>query len=297
MLRELALCAGYGGFALGFRAIGLPVRTVCNVERDSYAAAVLVARMEEATLDRAPVWDDLATFDGAAWRGAVDLITAGFPCQPWSSAGQRRGVDDERWLWPAIARIVRDVGPRLVFLENVPGLNRASDGGGLSFVLQDLADLGFDAEWGLLSASAVGASHKRERFWLVAHSRLDRLEGVGREPGHRVDRAWHDVDGPGGADVADATGARRDQRRRQAIESPAVRWDGPARGFPPLPDDIDGWREWIAAGGPEPSVRRSTDGRPLGLADALHLGGNGLVPLAAGHAFRQLAGRLGTVGE
>ena len=103
-LRSIELCAGYGGFTLGLRDYG--ISTVAYVERDSYAAAVLVARMEEERLDQAPIWDDLCTFDGTAWRGRVDLITAGFPCQPFSTAGNQRGVDDERWIWPNIAGII-----------------------------------------------------------------------------------------------------------------------------------------------------------------------------------------------
>ena len=139
-LRALHLCSGYGGFELALRSVAR-VRTVAHVERDAYAAAVLVERMGQARLDQAPVWDDLVTFDGGPWRGRVDLITAGFPCQPFSSAGRQRGVDDDRWLWPDIARIIRDVGPRFVLLENVPQLVRL----GLPHVLADLADLGFDA--------------------------------------------------------------------------------------------------------------------------------------------------------
>lgn len=106
MLHELALCAGYGGFSLGLRLAGIDHRTVCYVERDAHAAATLVARMGEASLDQAPVWDDLESFDGSAWRGRVDLVTGGFPCPPFSAAGRRTGADDERWLWPDIARII-----------------------------------------------------------------------------------------------------------------------------------------------------------------------------------------------
>ena len=151
---------------LALRLAGIPARTVAHVERDAYAAATLVARMEEAHLDRAPIWSGLTTFDGGAFRGRVDLVTAGFPCQPFSSAGQRLGVDDDRWLWPAVWQCVRDMGPRFLFLENVPQLVRH----GLSHVLADLAQDGWDAEWGLLTASAVGAPHKRERLWLLAHA-------------------------------------------------------------------------------------------------------------------------------
>ena len=251
-MRALCLCDGYGGFELGLRAAGTNLRTVARVERDSYAAAVLVARMEETRLDQAPIWDDLTTFDGAAWRGCVDIITAGFPCQPFSAAGQRKGTDDDRWLWPAIGRIIRDVGPSYVFLENVPGLVRA----GLPHVLADLADLGFDAEWGLLAASGVGAPHRRQRFWLVAALADTDGEYVPLTSG---DSAHQRIAGVGGCC------------------------------FPSGPHEYGSANQTR----PEPSVRRSADGRPAGLADALHLGGNGLVPAAAAEAFSQLIERLG----
>jgi DNA (cytosine-5)-methyltransferase 1 len=95
----------------------------------------------------------------------VDLVSAGFPCQPWSAAGKGRGTDDERWIWPEIACAIRDLGPGIVFLENVPPLVAR---GGLAPVLGDLASLGFDAEWALLRASAVGAPHGRERLFVLA---------------------------------------------------------------------------------------------------------------------------------
>lgn len=230
-LHELALFAGYGGFPLALRGVR-GHRTVCYVERDAYAAATLVARMDEARLDQAPVWSDVCTFDGRPWRGRVDVITAGFPCQPFSLAGKQLGTDDDRWLWPDIARIVGDVEPRYVFLENVPGVVRA----GLAEVLGDLARLGFDAEWGLLSAAAVGAPHRRERFWLLAHA------------------------GPAdsGADVADTAGERRDEGHRPATR-PGWRQPQDHR-YPPAPGDYDGWAEWLAQGGPEPGIRRGADG-------------------------------------
>lgn len=165
-LRSLDLCAGIGGFSLGMRlALGDRVRTVCYVEREAYAAAVLVARMEEGALDVAPVWSDLEQLDAARLRGCVDLLTAGFPCQPWSVAGLRRGASDDRWIWPAIERTIRDSRPGIVFLENVPGL---ASGGGLDPVLRSLAEHGFDAEWDLFQAAQLGAPHRRTRLFLLA---------------------------------------------------------------------------------------------------------------------------------
>src|SRR5262252_3402623 len=162
----MALCAGAGGLELGLRiALGDDYRCVVYVEREAYAAATLVARMADQTLDTAPVWDDLSTFDGKPWRGVVDIVSAGFSCQPWSPAGKRLGIEDERWIWPDIERVVREVGPEWVFLENVGGLVR----GGIEHVLRDLAASGFDAEWDCVSAAEVGAPHLRERLYILAH--------------------------------------------------------------------------------------------------------------------------------
>jgi len=105
-LRAIALCSGLLGLERGLDLAVGPCRVVCAVERQAYVAAALVARMEEKALDPFPIWDDLATFDGRAWRGVVDLVAAGFPCQPASVAGRRAGTDDERWLWPHVWRCV-----------------------------------------------------------------------------------------------------------------------------------------------------------------------------------------------
>ena len=177
MINGLALCAGAGGLELGL-GLAIPAyRTVCYVERETYAAAVLTARMAEGWLHPAPIWDDVAAFDGRPWCGVVDIVSAGFPCQPWSGAGQRRGTTDDRWIWPDTVRVIREVGPTIVFLENVPGLLR----GGLEYVLGDLASLGFDAEWDVFSAAGVGAPHRRERLFILAHARGRRF-GECRQP-------------------------------------------------------------------------------------------------------------------
>lgn len=290
VLHALHLCSGYGGFELALRGIA---RTVAHVERDAYAAATLVARMEEARLDRAPIWSDLTTFNARPWRGRVDIVTAGFPCQPFSTSGKKLGVDDDRWIWPDIARIIRDVGPRYVFLENVPGVVR----GGLAYVLGDLAALGFDAEWGLLAASAVGAPHKRERFWLVAVSGGDeRPEDVAHAGGAQCEGKRAEPSGqeharaanPGG-NVAHATCLGWDQGHRSAPRG--WRPEPQNHRYPPAPHDHAGWAEWVAQGGPEPGIRRGPHGPTPWLADALHLGGNGLVPQAARAAWDLLTER------
>jgi DNA (cytosine-5)-methyltransferase 1 len=181
-LTELNLFSGYGGFNLGLRLAGIPTRTVCYVEWDRYCQQVIQARIEDRHLDDAPIWDDIKSFDGIPWRGTVDILTAGFPCQPHSNAGLRKGEDDDRNLWPDTLRIIGEVGPGIVILENVPGILVGSDGrppyGGT--VVGELAEVGYDAEWRVVSAADAGAPHLRNRWWLLSHA-----NGSSRESSNR----------------------------------------------------------------------------------------------------------------
>jgi DNA (cytosine-5)-methyltransferase 1 len=162
MLNELALFAGAGGGILGGHLLGW--RTVCAVECNPYAAAVLAARQNDATLAPFPIWDDVRTFDGRPWRGRVDVLSGGFPCQDISCAGNGAGITGARsGLWGHMARIIGEVGPHFVFVENSPLLTSR----GLGVVLGDLASMGYDARWGVLGARDAGAPHRRDRFWLV----------------------------------------------------------------------------------------------------------------------------------
>ena len=270
-LHTLALCDGFGGFELALRLAGVRSRTVCRVERDAYATSILVERMEREELDPCPLWDELESFDGRPWRGRVDLITAGFPCQPWSIAGTWSGVEDPRWLWPYVADVIADVGPSYVLLENTVGINPRRSVGGLPQILTDLADFGFDAEWGVLTAASVGATHRRPRFWLLAHHRKNRNDEQDRWVAHSNRRRCEEIR------------ARQEDLHAHRPSSP----------WPPRDDDLDGWREWLGAGGPEPSLRRRVDGNPPSLADPLHLAGEGLVPIVAASALAALAARAG----
>ncbi len=164
-MNELALFAGAGGGILGGQLLGW--RTVCAVEIEPYAASVLLARQNDGLLPPFPVWDDVRTFDGRPWRGIVDVVSGGFPCQDISAAGTGAGIEGERsGLWSEFARIVGEVRPRFAFVENSPMLTSR----GLGRVLGDLAEMGFDARWGVLGAADIGAPHIRDRIWVVANS-------------------------------------------------------------------------------------------------------------------------------
>ena len=163
---HMSICAGIGGLDLGLRLAVPELRTVCYIEREGYAASVLVARMEDQALDQAPVWDDVAAFDGGRWCGCVDIISAGYPCQPFSCAGRRRGSQDPRHLWPHIARIIGEVEPEWIFLENVAGHLRL----GFREVRSELRGMGYIIEAGLFTAAEVGAPHIRKRLFVLAHA-------------------------------------------------------------------------------------------------------------------------------
>ncbi|MEN8974476.1 DNA cytosine methyltransferase [Acinetobacter baumannii] len=170
-LNELALFAGAGGGILASYLLGW--RTVCAVERDAYAAQVLAQRQNDGILEAFPIWSDITTFDGKPWQGIVDVISGGFPCQDISSAGKGAGIEGERsGLWTEMARIIGEVRPRYVFVENSPMLVSR----GLTRVISDLAKMGYDAQWARFSASNFGAPHIRDRIWIVAYARCQRGE-------------------------------------------------------------------------------------------------------------------------
>ena len=295
----MALFAGAGGGILGGKLLGW--RTICAVELDAYAASVLVARQNDGCLEPFPVWDDITTFDGEPWRGRVDVVSGGFPCQDISSAGTGAGLDGERsGLWGEMARVIREVRPRYVFVENSPMLTSR----GLHRVLGDLAEMGFNAEWGVLGADDVGANHIRKRVWInachpnrnskpactingqaprmpsmVANSTCSGwVEGPNRQPiqvianGTPKGEARRD-NTRGQANLADANRARR-KEQRGAISTQTERH----------PAQRDGW--WKA----EPDVGRLVDGL-ASRVDRLKCLGNGQVPAVAATAFRLLRER------
>ena len=164
-LRTLHLFAGAGGGILGDILLGH--RPVCAVEIDEYCQQVLSSRQKDGVIPWFPIFADVQKFDGHPWRGHIAVVSGGFPCQDISAAGQGKGIGGERsGLWSHMARIIGEVQPRYVLVENSPLLTSR----GLDVVLADLAALGFDAEWGVVSAENAGAPHKRDRIWIVATS-------------------------------------------------------------------------------------------------------------------------------
>jgi DNA (cytosine-5)-methyltransferase 1 len=141
--------------------------TVCAVEIEPYCRKVLLQRQRDGILPKFPIWDDVCTFDGRPWRGRVDVVCGGFPCQDISAAGRGAGITGERsGLWKEFARIIGEIRPRYAFVENSPMLTSR----GLGTILGDLAALGYDARWGVLGSQHTGAIHRRNRVWILAHT-------------------------------------------------------------------------------------------------------------------------------
>lgn len=214
----LSLCAGIGGIDLGLElALGPAYHTACFVEREPFPQRILAARWPGV-----PIWDDLTTFDGSAWRG-VDIVCSGDPCQPHSVAGKRLGEADERDLWPHVRRVVEDARPALVFRENVPGGLRHV----YERVLPDLRKLGYRTEVGLFSAEECGAPHRRLRVFVLAVGLADgdiggrTLERIGRLREDADAQSWRDAyrcrgEAHGGVGLADTRRQRQggSERRR-----------------------------------------------------------------------------------
>ena len=256
-MNELALFAGAGGGILGGHLLGW--RTICAVERDAYAAQVLAQRQNDGILPAFPIWSDVCSFDGKPWRGIVDVISGGFPCQDISSAGRGAGITGERsGLWKEFARIIGEVRPRYVFVENSPMLTKR----GIDIVLGDLAAMGFNAEWGIVSARASGAPHKRERLWIVADANMRRLYQ------HRSDKENNQS-------LFDGTRGCRDHGKA---------W---SRGADHANENRQRGNPWAN----EPGLDRVADG-VAHRVDRIKALGNGQVPIVAATAFRILSGQI-----
>ena len=320
----LSLASGGGGLDIGIKRVLRSARTICYVENEVTAAGVLVEAMRSGLLDDAPVWTDLRSFDARPWRGLVDGVIGGYPCQPFSVAGKQLGADDPRHLWPYIADIIRAVEPRWCFFENVAGHLRL----GFREVAEELRGMGYKVAATLWQAEEVGAPHRRERLYIMAHTQRSERErgGVagelgsaqGPQPCEAPQREWNghtvgdsstamahaertrwaqtglgrDLDAGGAPQagsgaVGDTDFARLEGRRRALVggRDKLPTW-------PPGPTN-DAWasipeRYWPAT--PQPAIRGVVDG--LGRADWIRILGNGVVPQQAEMAFRELAKAL-----
>lgn len=303
-MNELALFAGSGGGILGGHLLGW--RTVCAVERDAYSAQVLAQRQNDGALATFPIWSDVCSFDGRPWRGLVDVVSGGFPCQDISAAGNGDGIDGARsGLWREMARIVGEVRPAYVYVENSPLLV----GRGLAVVLGDLAEMGYDAQWCIVSASDCGAPHQRERCWVVAHDNGTwQSQSAGQQQERRLgpeqcSEAVANANSNTGyegrqGDAAQEPGRRNTDRsgirpvladavreREQRVitgkpdtqvqQEPSERPDRPCS---------DGFRRWPV----EPGMGRVADG-VANRVDRIKALGNGQVPRVAATAFPLLS--------
>ncbi|MGW0837101.1 DNA cytosine methyltransferase [Streptomyces prunicolor] len=243
-MNVLSLFSGIGGIELGLERAGMT--TVGQVEINPFCQRVLAHHWPEV-----PRHDDVRTANtwwDAEPRPPVHVVAGGFPCQPFSLSGKQLGTADERWMWPAMADVVRHVRPDYVFVENVGDLVRDDDAFG--WLLGDLAALGFDAEWSVLSAFQFGAPHaKRERVYLVAHA-------AGRY-GHARDRVGSGGVGESPLTVGRLSGLPVAARRESA-------------------------QAWLEA---QPDVDLLVDGLP-GRVDELAAYGNAVIPAAAEHIGR-----------
>jgi DNA (cytosine-5)-methyltransferase 1 len=288
-LRELALFAGAGGGILGGKLLGW--KTVCAVEWDAYARDVLVARQNDGCLPAFPIWDDVCTFDGRPWRGRIDVISGGFPCQDISCAGKGAGIEGERSsMWKHMARIIGEVRPRYAFVENSPMLV----GRGLSTVLSDLAEMGYDAKWGIVGAHHVSAPHRRDRIWIIAADSNVRRCNDGSDSERQYEANYAQVGqtaedqqsgsigqhriSENGCDVANAD-LSHEQRTRQPIRS--------NQEYAKFDSSSTWWRQ-DPAETPKSNVGRVAHG-VASRVDRLKCIGNGQVPQVAALAWKLLS--------
>jgi DNA (cytosine-5)-methyltransferase 1 len=278
-MNELALFAGAGGGILGGKLLGW--RTVCAVEWEQYPASVLCARQNDGFLTPFPIWDDVQTFDGKPWKGIVDVVSGGFPCQDISSAGKGAGIDGERsGMWKHMARIIGEVQPQYCFVENSPILTSR----GLGTVLGDLASLGFDAEWGVLSAADVGANHLRERIWIVGkntkqHKLFPHTLHNGNRRGKQQSKSIKEKTG----NISNTKCGNVSKFKLQQ----KIMLEKGRETSNRFSDGIGNAIWWST----EPSVGRVANGL-AGAVDRIKAIGNGQVPLCAATAWRLLNERL-----
>jgi DNA (cytosine-5)-methyltransferase 1 len=255
-MNGLDLFSGIGGVSI---ALEPWVQTIAYCEREQYAQGVLLSRMESGELDIAPIWDDVTTLRGEMLDVPIDIITAGFPCQDLSIGGLGKGLAGERsGLFFEVARLAEELRPSFLFLENVPAIRTR----GAETVCKTLASLGYDMRWTTVTASSVGAKHRRERWFLLAHTNQPRSQG--RIP-VRADAVRETSERNLGSDGSSLSPRRTSESRPYCHK--------------------DFWAV-------EPSVGRVVDGLPRRV-DRIKCLGNSVVPLQVREAFEKLLNMKG----
>jgi len=265
--------------------------TRCFVEWEKAPQDAIIAAQRAGYFAPAPIWDDITTFDGKPWRGICDTILAGYPCQPFSAAGQRKGHDDDRHLWPDVARIIQEVEPRWVFLENVAGHISL----GAESVLRELRDMGYTSSVGAFSAAETGAAHERLRWFCVAYRGGTGLErhtgdGFGGDQSRRIDKETRGSTSKGRPYVSPPGPGDSAAWAAVLSHSPDL---APAISLRDIKRACDHFATMVARG---ELAEGEAQSRICGMADgmaqrtrALKLLGNGVHPLAAANAWRDLA--------
>lgn len=299
-ITHLSLCSGYEGIGLGLRRVLPNLREIAYVEREGFPIANLVAKMQEGALDAAPVFTDVKTFPYGKFCGLVDILSGGFPCQPFSNAGKREGVEDPRHLFPYIRDGIAECRPRLVFLENVEGIlsSKTADGESvLKYVLGELEDLDYCATAGIFSASEVGAPHQRKRVFILGlenpnnnptrdlsgkASRQTRREPSNQQINGKGCSIWSN---PTSAELGNAECTRLEGHTGTVQET--SRWHQPLRPVAPPSFQQHEWEQPRT----QPKLGRTAHGSSSRV-DRLRLLGNGVVPATAAKAFVTLLNKL-----
>jgi DNA (cytosine-5)-methyltransferase 1 len=261
--RVLEWCAGYGGIGMGLKRVVRNMRTIAYSEIELFGCEILESRMENGQIDPAPIWSNIKSFPCERFRGMVDCLIAGYPCQPFSTAGQRQGEEDEkgRHLWPHLQRSIAIIRPRFCFFENVAGHLTL----GLGDVLHDLSELGFEVTAGLFEARAEGLPHKRQRLFILAH---DKSAGT-RLDERQLRRQFNEADGEGfGVGLADSSSERRERGSRPEQGGPSSpasgRGDGAGIDLAPAgPGSEQYWWEPARVLGNEQREKTESRGQPV----------------------------------
>ena len=233
-ITHLSLCSGYEGLGIGLRRVLPNLREIAYVEIEAFAIQNLVEKMEKGLLDAAPIFTDLKTFPYRKFRGKISLMLAGFPCQPFSSAGKRKATEDPRHLFPYIERGIEECIPDAVIFENVEGIISAKTTDGesvLKYVIRRLEDLGYTTEAGVFSASEVGAPHQRKRVFIMGYSKNWRSRRIVADCGEtreNIQSICSDRQDSKSKELGNTEGARQqscDERQGEEQLGRASAWD------------------------------------------------------------------------